>query len=179
MAGWQRARPVGSDDAPAPGSTMDVGRVRAVLVMGGVPWDQLDDGVQQVRLKMLEQRAGPDRPEIRDEAAWCAVVASRVAADWHRSRSRDTRLRERLTTRWTQRPPTDHPQAHRTLALAVSDGLDGLPPAQRQILVLRYYADLSVRDIAEQLDIPEGTVKSRLHTAVSAIRARLRDTEVI
>ncbi len=54
-----------------------------------------------------------------------------------------------------------------------------LPDAQRQVLVLRFYADLSVRGIAEELGIPEGTVKSRLHAAVRALRARLHEDEVV
>ncbi|MFC8824874.1 RNA polymerase sigma factor [Streptomyces sp. NPDC057137] len=156
-----------------------IGRARAVLLMGGVPWGELDDGVQQVRLKLLEERANPERAAIRDQAAWVAVVASRVAVDWHRSRTREAGLRERLAARWLRRPPADHPQEHRVLALSVADGLDGLPTAQRQVLTLRYYADLTVRDIALLLDIPEGTVKSRLHTAVAAMRTRLSDMEVI
>jgi RNA polymerase sigma-70 factor (ECF subfamily) len=45
--------------------------------------------------------------------------------------------------------------------------------------VLRFYADLPVKDIAAALDVPEGTVKSRLHAAVNAMRERLRETEVI
>ena len=57
--------------------------------------------------------------------------------------------------------------------------VDELPAGHRQVLALRFYADLPVRDIAEALDIPEGTVKSRLHAAVSALRTRLRESEVI
>lgn len=45
--------------------------------------------------------------------------------------------------------------------------------------MLRFYADLPVRAIAEELGIPEGTVKSRLHTAVRMLRARLREGEVV
>ncbi len=158
---------------------MDVGRVRAVLALGGVPWDELDDGVQQVRLKLLEEQARPERPEIRNPEAWSSVVASRVAADWHRSRSRDAGLRERLTARWSRRPPSGHTEDDRILALVVSDGLEKLPAAQRQVLVLRFFADLSVRDIASLLDVPEGTVKSRLHTAAVAMRTQLTAAEVI
>ena len=54
-----------------------------------------------------------------------------------------------------------------------------MPPAQRQILALRYFADLTVRDIAGRLGIPEGTVKSRLHSAVATLGRRLRDVEVL
>lgn len=105
------------------------------------------------------------------------VVASRVAIDWHRGNKRDDGLRGRLAAQWSSKPepaPED-----RVLAMAVAQGMDGLPEQQKQVLVLRFYADLPVKDIAAALDVPEGTVKSRLHAAVNAMRERLRETEVI
>nr|WP_275406333.1 sigma factor-like helix-turn-helix DNA-binding protein [Streptomyces cyaneofuscatus] len=50
---------------------------------------------------------------------------------------------------------------------------------QRQMVSLRFYADLPVSTIAELLEIPEGTVKSRLHSTVAALRRRLQEKEVI
>jgi RNA polymerase sigma-70 factor (ECF subfamily) len=152
----------------------DIELVRAMLALGGVPWGELEDGVQQVRVKLLETK-GP----IRNLQAWLSVVASRVAVDWHRSRARDESLREKLAARWQDRPPAGESEDSRLLALTVAEGLEGLPMAQRQVLALRYYADLSVRDIAHRLSVPEGTVKSRLHNAVAALGQRLRDMEVI
>ena len=52
-------------------------------------------------------------------------------------------------------------------------GLQRLPTEQRTLLVLRYYADLSVPEVAEVLGVPSGTVKSRLHYAMEALRAAL------
>ncbi len=46
------------------------------------------------------------------------------------------------------------------LSLAVAQGLDELPDQHRQVLVLRFFADLPVRGIAEELGIPEGTVRA-------------------
>ncbi|MYQ46292.1 sigma-70 family RNA polymerase sigma factor [Streptomyces sp. SID4985] len=152
----------------------DVELVRAMLSLGGVPWGELEDGVQQVRVKLLD--AGE---EIHNRQAWLSVVASRVAVDWHRRRARDESLGERLAARWTDRPPPDQTEDARVLALTVAEGMQGLPPVQRQVLALRYYADLPVREIARRLRVPEGTVKSRLHTAVAALGRRLRDMEVI
>ncbi|AXL88665.1 RNA polymerase subunit sigma-70 [Streptomyces sp. CB09001] len=151
-------------------------RVRAVLALGGVPQADLPDGVQQVRLRLLERTAS-GREAPRDVSAWAAVVASNLAMDWHRARRRQDRLGERLAA---LRQP-EHPRDEDTsvLSLAVAQGLDELPDAQRQVLVLRFYADLPVRGIAEELGIPEGTVKSRLHTAVRALRARLHEDEVV
>ncbi len=48
--------------------------------------------------------------------------------------------------------------------------LRGLSPAQREIITLRFVDDHSLRDIGEILEIPLGTVKSRLHQAIAAMR---------
>ncbi|MEU6197390.1 sigma-70 family RNA polymerase sigma factor [Streptomyces sp. NPDC047061] len=151
-------------------------RVRAVLALGGVPQADLLDGVQQVRLRLLERAAGGQEAP-RDVSAWAAVVASHLAMDWHRAKRRQERLGERLAS--LRQPDHALGEDTRLLSVAVARGLDELPDAQRQILVLRFYADLPVRGIAEELGIPEGTVKSRLHTAVRALRARLHEDEVV
>ncbi|GAA2690416.1 sigma-70 family RNA polymerase sigma factor [Streptomyces aculeolatus] len=163
----------------AEGSDVDVARVRAVLALGGVPWGDLEDGVQEVRLRLLQQQADPNRAAVRNPSAWSSVVAARVAADWHRAGARDQGLHTRLAARWARQATAGHSDEDRALALAVADGLSSLPRHQRQILSLRYYEDLSVNDIAELLELPGGTVKSRLHHAVAALRDRLRRTEVI
>ncbi|MDA2812012.1 sigma-70 family RNA polymerase sigma factor [Nocardiopsis sp. RSe5-2] len=164
-----------TDEAGAPraaAGTEDTARIRAVLALGGMPWSELDDGVQEVRLRLLQHRARPEGAPIRRPAAWLAAVASRVAVDWHRDRSRDAGLRDRLAARWT-RGTAPGLEEDRVLALTVAEGLEGLSPPQRQVLVLRYYADLTVREIAQALDVPEGTVKSRLHAAAGALRSSL------
>lgn len=48
-----------------------------------------------------------------------------------------------------------------------------LPPEQRAVLVFRYYLGLTVPEISERLGIPDGTAKSRLHYATTAMRAAL------
>src|SRR5262249_55628361 len=54
----------------------------------------------------------------------------------------------------------------------VRAGVDGLPDFLRQVVVLAYYQGLKYRDIADILNIPVGTVKSRLHAAL----VRLHET---
>jgi RNA polymerase sigma-70 factor, ECF subfamily len=51
--------------------------------------------------------------------------------------------------------------------------LDRLPIGHRAVVVLKYFADLSNAQIAEAVGIPEGTVRSRLHYAIGAMRATL------
>jgi RNA polymerase sigma-70 factor (ECF subfamily) len=50
-----------------------------------------------------------------------------------------------------------------------------LPPRQREVLFLRYYADLEYRAIAEALEIEPGTVAATLNAAHQALRTRLEE----
>lgn len=61
----------------------------------------------------------------------------------------------------------------------VAGELDELPADQRQLLVLRFYTDLTVPQIADVLGVAQGTVKSRLHNAVAQMRVRLSATGMV
>jgi RNA polymerase sigma factor (sigma-70 family) len=52
-----------------------------------------------------------------------------------------------------------------------------LKPTERACVVLRYYEDLPVVEIARVLDMPVGTVKSHLHRGVAALRGLLREED--
>lgn len=49
-----------------------------------------------------------------------------------------------------------------------------LPDAQREVLLMRFIDAMSLQEIAEALDIPLGTVKSRLHNALQTLRSDRR-----
>jgi RNA polymerase sigma-70 factor (ECF subfamily) len=49
-----------------------------------------------------------------------------------------------------------------------------LPPIQRQVIELRYLAELELAEIAIVMEVPLGTVKSRLHRALIALRQQLK-----
>jgi RNA polymerase sigma-70 factor (ECF subfamily) len=51
--------------------------------------------------------------------------------------------------------------------------LDELPPSYRMVVMMFYFEDCSYRQIAEQLDLPMGTVMSRLARAKAHLRSRL------
>ena len=57
---------------------------------------------------------------------------------------------------------------------AVWAALGKLPPAQRAVIVLRYYLDLSEAEMADELACPPGTVKWRLHAARKRLQTLLR-----
>lgn len=57
----------------------------------------------------------------------------------------------------------------------VRRALGELPEAERTMVFLRYYEDLSCREIARVLDLPEGTVKSRFHAIRGKLEPRLKE----
>lgn len=70
--------------------------------------------------------------------------------------------------------------APETLAIANNDlaaALANLSPDHREVLLLRFVDDLPLAEIAEAVDAPLGTVKSRLHNALEALRQDQRARE--
>ncbi len=60
---------------------------------------------------------------------------------------------------------------------ALQQAIRGLSPEHRQVVVLRYFADMTVPEVARASGVSEGTVKSRLHRAHQALRRRLGDAQ--
>jgi RNA polymerase sigma-70 factor (ECF subfamily) len=56
----------------------------------------------------------------------------------------------------------------------VQESIAKLPDLLRQTLIMAYYQDLKYREIADALDIPVGTVKSRLHSAIAKLQDMAR-----
>ncbi len=61
----------------------------------------------------------------------------------------------------------------------IADSVRSLSGEHRAVLVAAYWGRLSTREISEQLDIPEGTVKSRLYYALRILRAGLDERQVL
>jgi RNA polymerase sigma-70 factor (ECF subfamily) len=59
----------------------------------------------------------------------------------------------------------------------VQQAITALPIAQRVVVVLYYINDLSLQEISEILEVPEGTVKSRLHYSRQSLKKHLRIQE--
>ena len=72
-----------------------------------------------------------------------------------------------------ERPDQAEVLAHEEDALAVHDAVENLPDRYRVLVVLRYFDELTVPQIAASLNLPEGTVKRRLHEAKELLRMEL------
>lgn len=72
-------------------------------------------------------------------------------------------------------PPDQKPILFDTAAVAVRDALQVLTPRQRAAIVLRYFEDLSEREIAAALGCRPGTVKSLLSRSIVKLKGALHD----
>jgi RNA polymerase sigma-70 factor (sigma-E family) len=112
--------------------------------------------------------------KVREPAAalgYARVVLGHTAASWFRRRSwRNERPTEELPEQATTPDPSDRP--------AVIDALRTLSPRMRAVVVLRYFDDLSVREVARAMSISEGTVKSQTAHALDRLRVQLGDAVV-
>ena len=63
-------------------------------------------------------------------------------------------------------------------AILIKEALASLTPEHRSVIVHAYYRGLSIAQTAAELGIPDGTVKSRLHYGLRALRLALQERGV-
>jgi RNA polymerase sigma-70 factor (ECF subfamily) len=93
--------------------------------------------------------------------SWIYRIALNESLNLKSRRPALLRLDERLASSGS---PYQAAEAHET-SDRVQAGLLKLAPEQREVVVLRHFAELSYRDISAALGVPEKTVKSRLYAA--------------
>jgi RNA polymerase sigma factor (sigma-70 family) len=67
-------------------------------------------------------------------------------------------------------PNASESLARRELAVLIKSAVALLPEHHQAVVLLRFYGDASLSEIAAALGVPEGTVKSRLHHALETLR---------
>ena len=115
---------------------------------------------------------------------WLLRIARNRAIDRLRRRQRSRRKIERAETFGALTPETDRVGEIDEAATpgwrvhtSVHEALDALPPEQRDAVRLAYFEGLTHSEIAAQLNIPIGTVKTRLRLAFDKLRRSLAPLE--
>ncbi len=129
--------------------------------------------VQDVFLRLWHQpdRFDPDRGSLR---SWLLAQAHGRSVDLLRSDTARQRREER-EARITAEAGYDLEREVWDLAIAeqVRQGLATLPDDERRVIELAYFGGHSYRAVAQLLDKPEGTVKSRIRTGLKRMQAHL------
>jgi RNA polymerase sigma-70 factor, ECF subfamily len=123
-----------------------------------------EDAVQEALIRAWERSDKGE--EIDSLEGWVTTVALNLARSGLRRLRSERRARARLHASMVGEPPT----ADR---LDVDRALAALPRRQREVAVLRYYLQLSTREVASALELDVGTVKSTLFRARAALAQAL------
>jgi len=124
-----------------------------------------EDAVQEALARAWERSERGER--IASLPAWVTRVAVNL------SKSRLRRMRVEAKHREISEEPSDGAGSASDTRIDVARALAGLPQRQREVTVLRYYLGLSVAEIADALELHEGTVKTSLFRARAALAAAL------
>jgi RNA polymerase sigma-70 factor (sigma-E family) len=146
--------------------------------------------LQLVRLATFLVRDPATAEEVVQDAfvsihgSWSKIRDSSKAAPYLRqavvNKSRSLLRRRAVEEKHGASPLPDAPAAEQAAfelldRSAVVAALRTLSPRQREVLVLRYYADLSEADTAKSMGISQGAVKSHTARALTALRTELAD----
>jgi RNA polymerase sigma-70 factor (ECF subfamily) len=103
--------------------------------------------------------------------AWLLGIADRVAKE--QQRKDQVRLRREMIRSFAKEEPTAELSEDYALESAIAE----LPEAYQQVILLRYYGQHSCSGIAEQLEMPIGTVTKTLSRAYTMLRQSLKQQE--
>jgi len=155
----------------------DHGRAVRGYVWAMVRRDDLaDDLVQEVFRRAWQAR---DRyQEIGSPRGYLLRIADRLVYDQSRRARREVTLDE---DGWDEVEPSDTgPEpcvaaCHSEARLALASALEILTPAQRRVLLLRYYGEMSFAEIAEAIESPLGTVLSHCRRGLMVLRKTMSE----
>lgn len=145
--------------------------------------NSVGDAEEIVAIVFLEAWRLRKRVRIVDGSLlpWLLTVTAHVTSNLSRSQRRYARMIARLP------PPAEHEDhsAHvdelldgRARSQAIAEALGTLAPGDRAVVELCLIEELSMGDAAAALNLPIGTVKSRLHRARGQLRTKLVDVDI-
>lgn len=139
-------------------------RVFAFFYKNTGDYHQSKDLTQETFIKMVGGISGyrPQKPFKN----WLFTIASNHLKNYYRSLSH---LPERLEL--TEEYAASNPEFD--VKSDISTAISHLPPVQRQAVILRYYFDFPIKDIAKITGARESTVKARLRYALEKLRKEL------
>jgi RNA polymerase sigma factor (sigma-70 family) len=121
-----------------------------------------------VDLWLRPERFDPHRASLR---GWLCMIARRRGIDWVRRRSAQERAR--LATMDPTPPRFEDDILNSTAYKQVRKAVADLPTPHREAILLAYYHGQTYREVAQTLNIPEGTAKWRLRNALRRIGEQL------
>lgn len=149
------------------------GKVRAYMFCACENWQDADDLAQDCYLRAF--RGWGQFNGNASRQAWLFGIARRTRVDWFRKKRREepTVGSDKLgEIRLVASEKTDDESIEK-----VWEAIKDLKTEHSQVLHLRFAAGLSYAEMAQALDVPIGTVRSRLHRALKGVRKQIQERE--
>jgi RNA polymerase sigma factor (sigma-70 family) len=143
-------------------------RIHAHLARLAGSVEDADDLLQETWVRVA--RGARSYETGRPVRPWLFGIASNLARDLHRRRA----VRRRAI-RASAEPERPAPAVRPFEQLALRERVARLPDRFREVVLLRFYQEMSEAEMAETLGVPRGTVKSRLHGAIRELKRGWED----
>lgn len=142
--------------------------LRRVLLRAGASDTDVDDLLQETWIRVVRSasRYDPLQPFQR----WLFAIAMNRFRTRAGRAAEEARKREPIENVEPAVESTHDAAETAQRALRVRELVAGLPPHLADAVLLRYFEELSEREVAVAMGVPIGTVKSRLHTAIARLR---------
>lgn len=176
----ERIKRAASGDMDAFGLLVSEHRPRVVRTAYGIvgSLQEAEEVAQEVFVKAWQSL--PDYNQVGAFSSWLYRITVNASIDRLRRRRDEASLDEFTQSGGTlpvasrgERELPEETVVREDIARIVREAIEELPPNARATLILREYEQLSYKEIAEALDIPIGTVMSRLNYARQVLRRRL------
>ena len=138
----------------------------------GTPRDEVDDVTSEVFYKVFKS-LGRYRPE-HALSTWIYRITINAALDRRRSARHESRREELSPSLADGRPSVESEASDRERSRLLQEALERIPGHYRSPLVLAHLEGMPLDEIARVLDLPEGTVKSRLFRARAMLKEVIR-----
>lgn len=132
--------------------------------------DLAHDIVTEAFVRLLRNWGSVEEPR-----AWLYTTTANIVRDHWRKRGREASAYERMEAGHTASDRAADPGVDPATRLTVRDAVESLPQRLRMPVLLHYYADLPVAQVARQLGKSEGTIKRDLYDARGRMAALLAE----
>ena len=135
-----------------------------------------DDVVQEALLRALRYFGGFRGEQASQSRAWVLAIVRNMASTWRRRHRADEGAAEFDEAVHSDAADGEHPASEldrRDARETLAQALERLPRDLREVIVLREIEGLSYKEIGEVVDVPIGTVMSRLSRARKRLQAAL------
>lgn len=147
-------------------------KVKAFMIRSGAAPDVAEEAAQETLIAVW-RRAETFDPDRASVPAWLFAIARNKRVDLLRRGARPEPDPDDPMLHPEPTPPAEKRIAEERRDVKVRDALAELTDEQRQVVMLSFYEGCAHSEISERLDIPLGTVKSRLRLAFGKLRTTL------